>query len=48
MPGFRVSKTEEFAPAFAQALASKKGALIELILDQEVISPTKLLSQLGK
>jgi acetolactate synthase-1/2/3 large subunit len=48
MPGFRVSKTEEFAPAFAKALASKKGALIELVLDQEVISPTKLLSQLGK
>ena len=48
MPGFRVSKTEEFASAFSKALASKKGALIELILDQEVISPTKLLSQLGK
>ncbi len=48
IPGFRVSKTEEFASAFAKALASKKGALIELILDQEVISPTKLLSQLGK
>lgn len=47
MPGFRVSKTEEFAPAFAKALASKKGALIELVLDSEVITPTKLLSQLG-
>ncbi len=48
MPGFRVRKTEEFASAFAKALASKKGALIELVLDKEVISPTKLLSQLGK
>ena len=48
MPGLRVSKTEEFAPAFAKALASKKGALIELVLDPEVITPTKLLSQLGK
>ena len=47
MPGFRVSKTEEFASAFTQALASKKGALIELVLDQEVISPTKRLSELG-
>jgi acetolactate synthase-1/2/3 large subunit len=47
MPGFRVSKTEEFAPAFTKALASKKGALIELVLDSEVITPTKLLSQLG-
>ena len=48
MPGFKVTKTEEFAPVFAKALASKKGALIELVLDQEVISPSKLLSQLGK
>ena len=48
MPGFRVTKTEEFAAVFAKALASKKGALIELVLDQEVISPSKLLSQLGK
>jgi acetolactate synthase-1/2/3 large subunit len=48
MPGFRVTKTVEFASAFAQALASKKGALIELVLDQEIISPSKLLSQLGK
>ena len=48
IPGFRVSKTEEFAAAFANALESKRGALIELILDQEVISPSKLLSQLGK
>ena len=48
MPGFRISKTEEFAPALAKALASKKGALIEIVLDQEVISPSKLLSQLGK
>lgn len=47
MPGFRVSKTEQFAPALAEALASKKGALIELVLDQEVISPSKRLSQLG-
>ena len=46
--GFRVSKPEEFAAAFANALESKRGALIELILDQEVISPSKLLSQLGK
>ena len=48
IPGFRVSTTEEFGPAFAKALESKKGALIELVLDQEVISPSKRLSQLGK
>ncbi|WP_062310726.1 thiamine pyrophosphate-binding protein [Polynucleobacter sinensis] len=48
MPGYRVSKTGDFTAAFAKALASKHGALIELVLDQEVISPSKLLSQLGK
>jgi acetolactate synthase-1/2/3 large subunit len=48
IPGFRVTKTAEFESAFAKALESKKGALIELVLDQEVISPSKLLSQLGK
>ena len=48
MPAYRVTKTDEFAPAFAKALTSNRGALIELVLDQEVISPSKLLSQLGK
>lgn len=48
MPGYRVSKTEEFAAAFEKALASNKGALIELVLDPEVITPTKLLSKLAK
>jgi len=48
IPGFRVSKTEEFALAFERALASNKGALIELVLDPEVITPTKLLSKLAK
>ncbi len=48
IPGYRVSNTEEFAPAFAKALESKRGALIELVLDPEVITPTKLLSKLAK
>jgi len=48
IPAYRVSKTDEFAPAFAKSLESNHGALIELVLDQEVISPSKLLSQLGK
>jgi acetolactate synthase-1/2/3 large subunit len=48
IPGYRVSTTEEFAPVFAKALASKRGALIELVLDPEVITPTKLLSKLAK
>jgi acetolactate synthase-1/2/3 large subunit len=48
MPGFRLTNSQGFEAVFAKALASKKGALIELVLDQEVISPSKLLSQLGK
>ncbi|CAM3737378.1 acetolactate synthase large subunit [Polynucleobacter brandtiae] len=48
IPAFRVSKTEEFAAAFSEAMASNQGALIELVQDQEVISPSKLLSQLGQ
>ncbi|MBU3630316.1 thiamine pyrophosphate-binding protein [Polynucleobacter sp. AP-Melu-500A-A1] len=48
IPGYRVSKTEEFASVFEKALASNKGALIELVLDPEVITPTKLLSKLAK
>jgi acetolactate synthase-1/2/3 large subunit len=48
MPAYRVSKTDQFAPALTKALSSTRGALIELVLDQEVISPSKLLSQLGK
>ena len=47
MPGYRVSKTAEFAAAFAAALKSKTGAIIELILDPEIISPSKLLSKLS-
>jgi len=48
MPAYRITQTDEFAPAFTKALDSQRGALIELVLDQEVISPSKLLSQLGK
>jgi acetolactate synthase-1/2/3 large subunit len=43
-----VTQTEEFESAFAHALKSKRGALIELVLDPEVITPTKLLSKLAK
>lgn len=48
IPGYRVNNTEEFAPVFEKALASNKGALIELVLDPEIITPTKLLSKLAK
>jgi acetolactate synthase-1/2/3 large subunit len=48
IPGYRVTQTEEFESAFTNALKSKRGALIELVLDPEVITPTKLLSKLAK
>lgn len=48
IPAYRVQTTAQFAPAFEKALLSEKGALIELVLDPEVITPTKLLSQLTK
>lgn len=48
IPGYRVTHTEEFDSAFTNALKSKRGGLIELVLDPEVITPTKLLSKLAK
>jgi acetolactate synthase-1/2/3 large subunit len=48
IPGYRVTKTDEFEHAFTSALKSNHGALIELVLDPEVITPTKLLSNLAK
>jgi acetolactate synthase I/II/III large subunit len=42
----RVERTEQFEPAFAQALQSRLPTLIHLLLDTEVISPRASLSQL--
>ena len=42
--GERVEKTADFYPAFERALASKKGALIELIIDQEGVAPRATIS----
>ena len=39
MPGERVARTEDFAPAWERAVASRKGALIELMQDPDVLSP---------
>ena len=44
--GERVEKTADFYPAFERALASKKGALIELIIDQEGVAPRATISSL--
>lgn len=44
--GFTVRETEAFAPAFAEALTSPKGALIHIIIDPEAITPTTTLSKI--
>ena len=41
-----VTKTEEFAPAFARALKSGTAALLELRLDPEALTPRQSLSQI--
>ncbi len=47
MPGYRVEKTEQFKSAIESALQSPNGAIIEMIIDPEAISPSKRLSELG-
>ena len=44
--GFHVARTEDFAAAFSQALASNKPALIHIKMDAEAISPTTTISKL--
>ncbi len=48
MPAYRVEKTEQFAPAIQEALKSPDGAIIEIVIDPEAISPSKRLSELGR
>jgi len=44
----RVERTGQFAAAFSAAQASRRPALIELMLDTEVITPTQTISGLRK
>lgn len=44
--GETVKKTDEFAPAFERARASRKPAIIEIQLDPEAITPTRTLSDI--
>ena len=44
--GARVQTTEEFAAAFAAALASGRPALLHVILDPEAITPRASLTDL--
>lgn len=46
MPSWRVQETAEFAPALAEALASGKPSLIEIMVDPDAISPTTTITQL--
>jgi acetolactate synthase-1/2/3 large subunit len=43
-----VSRTEEFAPAFEEAVASKRAAIIELMMDPEMITTRTTLSALRR
>jgi thiamine pyrophosphate-dependent acetolactate synthase large subunit-like protein len=42
----RVERTEDFAAAFERALGAGKPALIELVLDPEVLTPTQTIAGL--
>jgi acetolactate synthase I/II/III large subunit len=42
----RVETTGDFGPAFARAAGSSTGALLELVLDPEAITPRRTLSQI--
>src|SRR3954453_2052062 len=46
--GATVSRTEEFAPAFEEAVASKRGAVIELRMDPEMITTRTTLSAMRR
>ena len=46
--GETVSRTEEFAPAFDDAVASKKAAIIELRMDPEMITTRTTLSAIRR
>ncbi|WP_417628580.1 thiamine pyrophosphate-binding protein [Pararhodobacter aggregans] len=41
-----VAKTEDFAPAFARALASTTGAVLDLAMSPEALTPRQTLSQM--
>jgi acetolactate synthase-1/2/3 large subunit len=45
--GFKVSRDEEFLPAFRQAISADRSALIEVLTDYEFATPTATLSELS-
>ncbi|MEM1298284.1 MAG: thiamine pyrophosphate-binding protein [Pseudomonadota bacterium] len=42
----RIEKTEEFGPAFQRAMDSATGAVLELMIDPEAITPKRTMSQI--
>ena len=44
--GVKVSKTEEFGPAFDSALKADKATLIEITIDPQALTPAKTLSEI--
>ncbi|MBM3555407.1 MAG: thiamine pyrophosphate-binding protein, partial [Alphaproteobacteria bacterium] len=46
--GEKVERTEDFAPAFERALAARKPALIELVIDPEAINTRTTLSAIRR
>ncbi len=44
----QVARTEEFAPAFEQAVAAKRAAIIELVMDPEMITTRTTLSAIRR
>ncbi len=45
--GLKVARDEEFLPAFKQAMAANRSALIEVLTDYEYVTPTATLSELA-
>jgi acetolactate synthase-1/2/3 large subunit len=45
--GLKVTRDEEFLPAFKRALAADRSALIEVETDYEFVTPTARLSEMG-
>jgi len=44
----QVARTEEFTPAFEEAVAAKRAAVIELMMDPEMITTRTTLSALRR
>jgi acetolactate synthase-1/2/3 large subunit len=45
--GLKVTRDADFMPAFKQALAADRSALIEVTTDPEYVTPTSMLAELA-